>query len=237
MSKSLKIAKAFTYAGQIDHILQAVSPEQLKTFVREKALIDADFREIFLIYFADLRSNGDPAEAKYKQLLNDIIKRYQTKEGIITSSSADSLTQAIHQLLQGAHKATTPSRETIDLCLAVISTLPKLIDLMEDSENRTYNLLSTTCTILWECYSTISIERQQYLFERILHEYSHPLYVELDMDGFLLALLKDWSKGKPERQAACLHQLENLLKQTQADQWRKNYLLEQTKALIAYWTR
>lgn len=237
MANSLKSPKAFTRAGQIDQILQHISFEQLKAFVREKALIDADFGEIFLIYFADLLSNGDPAEAKYKQVLNDIIQRYQTKEGIITGASAESLTQAIQQLLQSAHKATTPSRETIDLCLAVISTLPKLIDHMEDNENRTYSLLSTTCTTLWECYSTVTTERQQYLFERILHEYSNPLYVELDMDGFLLALLKDWSKGKPERQAACLHQLENLLKQTQTDHWRKNYLLEQTKALIAYWTR
>ena len=92
-----------------------------------------------------------------------------------------------------------------------------------------------TCTTLWECYSVLPEMRQNELFERILHEYAQPIYLDLDLDSALLSLLKDWAKTNKTRQTACLRQLEQLLKTTHNDHWRKNYLLEQTNALLAFW--
>ena len=237
MSKKPTRPKVTTRAGQIDHILSQLSADQLKTFIREKAAMDIEFRDTFLICFADLLSSGESAEPKYKQMLTDMMQRHATKDGYIGATQAAPLVNAIQQLLNAAHKATTPPRETIDLCLALISVLPQLIDKMEDVDNHCYNLLRTSCTLLWECNSILPEDRQTELFNRIVKEYGNPLYVEMDMDSFLLSLLKDWAKDKPERQAACLHQLENLLKITSSDHWRKNYFLEQTNALIAFWKR
>jgi hypothetical protein len=227
--------KPTTRQGQIEHILAQLSHEQLTTFVREKAIHDADFRDTLLICFADLLGSNESSEPKYRQMLADMTQRHASNGGYINTSSTQRLVESINQLLEVARKATTPPRETIDLCFAVITTLPMLIDTMDDADNHAYSLMRTACTTLWECSSTLPLERQETLFERVLHEYGNAIYVEHDMDSSLLALLKDWSKGKPLRQAACLHQLENLLKITNGDHWRKNYLLEQTSALIAYW--
>ncbi len=231
------MSKPTTRQGQIEHILQQLSHEQLAAFVREKALHDADFRDTLLICFADLLSGDEPAEPKYRQMLSDMVVRHANSDGYINNASAERLTDAIHKLLDSARKATTPTRETIDLCLAVIATLPRLIEQMEDSDNQAYQLMRTACTTLWECSSTLSETRQQQLFERVLQEYGNPLYVELDLDSSLLSLLKDWSRDKPLRQAACLRQLQHLLKITTHDHWRKNYLLEQTNTLITFWKR
>ncbi|MEZ5449801.1 MAG: hypothetical protein R3E89_12790 [Thiolinea sp.] len=75
-------------------------------------------------------------------------------------------------------------------------------------------------------------ERQQAVFDRLLQEYAKPVYLDLDLDSFILTLLKDWARDNKNWQTACLHQQELLLKSAGNDQWRKNYLLEQTNALL-----
>lgn len=227
--------KPTTRQGQIEHILQQLSHQQLKEFVQEKALQDGDFRDTLLICFSDLLGGDEPAEPKYQQMLADMIQRHANSSGYIYSSSAERLAETIRKMLDSARKATTPTRETTDLCFAVISCLPQLADKMDDPENHIYTLMRTTCTTLWECYSTLPAPRKQELFNRILQEYAKPIYLDLDLDSSLLSLLKDWAKNDKTRQAACLRQLEQLLKTTQGDHWRKNYLLEQTNGLLAFW--
>lgn len=227
--------KPTTRQGQIAHILEQLSPEQLRAFVEMKALQDADFRDILLICFSDLLSSNEPAEPKYRQMLSDMAQRYTNGEGFIHAERAVRLTQAIQQLLETAQKATTPTRETLDFCLATISVLPQIADRMEDPEEHVYQIMRQACTTLWECYSVLPADRQTALFERILQEYGNPAYVDLDLDSALLTLLKDWAKHDKQRQTACLHQLEQLLKTPGKDRWRKHYLLEQTQQLIQYW--
>ncbi|MFN3786462.1 MAG: hypothetical protein ACK4RS_06435 [Thiothrix sp.] len=227
--------KPTTRQGQIAYILDQLSHEQLRAFVEMKALQDADFRDTLLICFADLLSSNTPAEPKYRQMLSEIVQRYANREGFIHAERTTSLAQAIQQLLETAQKATTPTRETLDFCLATISTLPQLADRMEDPEEHIYRIMRQACTTLWECYSVLPGNRQTALFERILQEYGNPIYIDLDLDSALLALLKDWAKHDKQRQTACLHQLEQLLKIPSEDHWRKQYLLEQTRHLIHYW--
>jgi hypothetical protein len=227
--------RPLTRQGQIERILQQLSHQQLQAFVLEKALQDGDFRDTLLICFADLLSNDEPAEPKYRQMLADMMQRHAKATGYIHSTSAQHLTDAINKMLEVARKATTPTRETTDLCLAVISDLPTLADRMEDPEEHLYTLMRTSCITLWECYSILPTERQQALFERILQEYVKPVYLDLDLDSALLSLLKDWAQQDKHRQRACLHQLEQLLKTVGQDHWRKNYLLEQTNSLLGFW--
>lgn len=227
--------KPTTRLGQIEHILQQLSHQQLQAFVLEKALQDGDFRDTLLICFSDLLGSDEPAEPKYRQMLADMIQRHANAEGYIHAASAQHLIEAIRKMLGVARKATTPTRETTDLCLAVISDLPTLADKMEDPEEHLYTLMRTSCTTLWECYSVLPTTRQQELFERILQEYTRPVYLDLDLDSSLLSLLKDWAQHDKKRQSACLHQLEQLLKTVGQDNWRKNYLLEQTNSLLRFW--
>lgn len=227
--------KPTTRQGQIEYILQQLSHPQLHDFVLEKSLQDADFRDTLLICFADLLGSNEPAEPKYRQMLADMMQRHANTEGYIHAASAQHLTDAIRKLLGVARKATTPTRETTDLCLAVITDLPTLADRMEDPDEYIYTLMRTSCTILWECYSVLPVERQQAVFERILQEYAKPIYLDLDLDNSLLSLLKDWAQRDKKRQNACLRQLEQLLKTVGQDHWRKNYLLEQTNSLLGFW--
>ena len=90
------MSKPTTRQGQIEHILQQLSHEQLAAFVREKALHDADFRDTLLICFADLLSGDEPAEPKYRQMLSDMVVRHANSDGYINNASAEELAKGLN---------------------------------------------------------------------------------------------------------------------------------------------
>lgn len=221
--------------GQLEHILKRLPPEELSRFVLETALYDGDFRESFLINFSELLSEGQCEESRYQVRLHKILNQYTNKDGYISQKNAAGLSEAITSLLNSARKATTPLRESVDLSIAVLHIMPELGDKMDDSEEYLYTLMEQTCTVLLECFDGLKPEAQQDCLEQVLGIYAEPAYLDLDLDSFLLVLLKDWARDDKKRQAACLHTQEAMLKGSEDDQWRKNYLIEQTNELLAHW--
>nr|CAA6813128.1 MAG: Unknown protein [uncultured Thiotrichaceae bacterium] len=221
--------------GQLEHILAHLPADELSQFVLETAVYDSAFRETFLITFSDLLSEGQREESRYQTRLHKILAQYTNKDGYISHKNAAGLIAAITSLLDTARKATTPTRESIDLSIAVLSIMPELGEKMDDSEEYLYTLMEQTCTVLLECFDALNPEAQQDCLERILGIYAEPAYLDLDLDSFLLVLLKDWARDDKMRQAACLRTQEAMLKGSEDDQWRKSYLIEQTNNLLAYW--
>lgn len=220
---------------QLAHILGQLSDAQLREFVVDTALRSEEFCDILHVHYADLLSDGSSSEEKYREMLERTIKRHRNADGFITYDNAAKLNQVVNQLLGTAAKATTPTYDSIDLCIAVFTVMPELIEKNDDTDGHSYTLMREAGLTLWECCSGISDERQQNVFDRVLKEYSNPVYVDLDLDKFLLSLLKEWAKDHKERQSAVLKVQESLLKHKDNDKWRTNYLLEQTNELIAFW--
>lgn len=229
--------KPLTRRGQLEHILKKLDREQLDAFIIQTSLRDQDWLDTILIHFADLLGDELPQEAKYTQTLHTLIDKYLDANGYINDRSANQLAGALEKLLESARKATTPPRDTIDLCMATIGIMPRLGERMDDTDGHIYRLMRITCSVLWECFSVLSAERQQEVFDRLLSEYAKPVYLDLDLDSFILTLLKDWAKDNKNWQTACLHQQELLLKSAGNDKWRKNYLLEQTNQLLGEWRK
>lgn len=221
--------------GQLEHILKRLPQAELSHFVLETALYDSDFRESFLITFSDLLSEGQREESRYQARLHKMLAQYTNQDGYIGHKNAAGLSEAITSLLNAARKATTPTRESIDLAIAVLGIMPELGDKMDDSEEYLYTLMEQTCTVLLECFDALNPEAQQDCLERVLGIYAEPAYLDLDLDSFLLVLLKDWARDDKMRQSACLRTQEAMLKGSEDDQWRKSYLIEQTNDLLAHW--
>ncbi len=234
-TKTTESAKPLTRRAQIEAILQQLSPAQMHAFLLDSALYNDELRDNLLISFGDLLSSDQPEEAKYRRTLQTMINRHANSQGFIHQDGAHKLAASLTHLLETASKATTPTRETIDLCIATISTLPRLGEKMEDGEGYIYQIMRLACSALWECFNCLPASDQQTLFERMLLEYAEPVYLDLDLDSFLLTLLKDWAKDNKDWQKACLRHQELLLKSVGNDKWRKNYLLEQTNELLKSW--
>ena len=230
-----KLPPKYSRRNQLEQILPRLSREQLEHFLLDTALRDIELRESLLIHFGEYLNTSDPEEAKYRETLQRMIARHQNQTGFINLESAQKLSDTLESLLESARQATTPPSKTIDLCMAMISSMPTLGDHMDDSEGHIYRLMRITCVVLWECFSVLPPENQAMVFNRLLSEYANPIYLDLDLDSFMLALLKDLAKQNREWQKACLHQQDQLLKEAKDDKWRKNYLLEQLNDLLGTW--
>lgn len=227
--------KPISIRGQLQHILKHLSPEDLSDFVLETAAYDRNFRETFLIAFSDLLSDEQTGVPRYQARLYKILARYTNADGYISQRNATALNTSVAALLDTARKATTPPRESVDLSIAVLSIMPRLGDKMDDSEEYLYALMAQACAVLSECFEGLKSAAQQECFEQILGFYTEPEYLDLDLDSFLLVLLKEWSRDSQSRQIACMRVQETMLKDCGDDQWRKSYLLERTNELLAYW--
>lgn len=230
-----KTPPKYSRRNQLEQILPRLSREHLEHFLLETALRDIELRETLLIHFGEYLNTSDPEETKYRETLERMIVRHQNQTGFIKLESAQKLSDMLESLLESARQATTPPSKTIDLCMAMISVMPTLGDHMDDSEGHIYRLMRITCVVLWECFSVLPPENQAVVFNRLLSEYANPIYLDLDLDSFMLALLKDLAKSNREWQKACLRQQEKLLKEVKDDKWRKNYLLEQLNDLLGTW--
>lgn len=230
-----KTTPKYSRRNQLEQILPRLSREHLEHFLLETALRDIELRETLLIHFGEYLNTSDPEEAKYRETLERMITRHQNQTGFIKLESAQKLSDMLESLLESARQATTPPSKTIDLCMAMISVMPTLGDHMDDSEGHIYRLMRITCVVLWECFSVLPPENQAVVFNRLLSEYANPIYLDLDLDSFMLALLKDLAKSNREWQKACLRQQDQLLKEVKDDKWRKNYLLEQLNDLLGTW--
>lgn len=227
--------KPVSVRGQLEYILARLPHEDLSRFVLETAVYDAEFRESFLVTFADFLSSAQSESLRYQKRLYKILAQYTNQDGFISAKNATDLNAALSALLTSARKPTTPLRESIDLSIAVLGIMPKLGDRMDDAEGYLYSLMEQTCTVLLECFDNLQPDAQQACFEQVLGFYAEPEYLDLDLDSFILILLKDWAHGDKKRQAACLRAQEAMLKDSDDDQWRKSYLIEQTNELLAHW--
>lgn len=236
-TETKKNTRPLTRRGQIEFILKKLNRKQLDQFLIDSALNDNHVRDALLIQFGELLSEDDANEAKYRRTLNTMIERHIGADGIISRKSAQILHDSLEMLISNARKPTTPSSETVDLCLALMSVLPRLTQQMDDADGHVYRLMKLSCVQLWEVFKNLPPERQQSAFERLLREYVEPAYLEADLDSFILTLLRDWAKHQPQWQKLCLRQHELLLKAAGNDKWRKNYLLEQTQALLSAWKK
>ncbi len=224
-----------TEQQQLARILKCLPQAELNNFVLEAALCDDDFREFFLVKFSDLLSEGWCEESLYRARLRKILAQYTNSDGYISHRNAAGLNQAITSLLSTAQKATIPVHESIELSIAVLSIMPELGEKMDDSEGYLYSLMEQICTVLLECFDALGADAQQDCLERVLGIYAEPSYLDLDLDSFLLVLLKDWARDDKARQSACLHTQEAMLKGCGNDQWRKSYMIEQINGALAYW--
>lgn len=235
MSEPVENIAPYSRRAQLESLLAQLSNEQIQQFIVDLALNDAQVRDALLIQFGDYIASHEGEEEHYRATFERMIQRHQNQRGYIVNESAQHLIKHIESLLESARRATTPATKAINLSLASLRSIALLGERVEDNEGDIYRLMRLACVVLWECFATLNSERQQILFERLLTEYTDPIYLDLDLDSFLLTLLKDLAKDNKAWQTACLHQQEKLLKAAKHDKWRRNYLLEQLNDLLTTW--
>lgn len=128
-----KAAKLKTVAQQVDELLEKATHAELKKFVREKALDNAQFRNLFLSSFA--RHNSGESKKLYEKQVKSILKTASDRHGFIGWSAAKQVGNAVDMLLESAQKQIDNGnyKSAVFICTAVMEQMTKALQYSDDS--------------------------------------------------------------------------------------------------------
>ncbi len=131
--QTAKPAKRKTVSEQVDELLEKTSHEELKQFVREKALSNASFRDLFLSSFAQY--NSDESKEFYLKQVKSILKTASDRRGYIDWSASRLVALAIDNLIDAARNQIENGnyKSAVFICTAIMEQLTEALNYSDDS--------------------------------------------------------------------------------------------------------
>ena len=192
-------AKKKTVAEQIDELLESVSPDDLKGFIREKCIADISFRRQImsgLVY----KSAAESPE-KYRELVKNILRNAKGRDNFIKWSAAGGVGKAVNSLLDTAlnHVNSGNWLSACYICFPVAEEMVKALDYADDSDGDIGENINFAIDILAQISeSEISEELRLYLFEQVIKEYKKEIFSGWDWQINLLEMAVQLAKTESE---------------------------------------
>lgn len=125
--------KKKTIAEQVEEVLEKVSHEELKQFIREKTELNPPFRNIFLSAFA--YQNTNESKELYAKQIKSILRVVAGREGFIYWNQAGNVGKQVSELLTNAQKQIVHKnfKSAIFICTAVMEEMTKALQFADDS--------------------------------------------------------------------------------------------------------
>lgn len=119
--------------SNFDKLLQKISIDEYRAFIRHYATHDPDFRTAFEIHFAAKDENAD-VTGKYTKLIRRIISQYSDR-GFVDYRSSFALSQEIDNLLRASHDMVHKSnfRDGFIIARVTLREMIKVITCCDDS--------------------------------------------------------------------------------------------------------
>lgn len=145
-----KPQKRKTLAGQVDELLEAASPAELKAFIREQTQMDRDFRQLFLVHFTH-RQEGESKEL-YARQIRGILRSRAGRGHFLDWRSAQFVGLAVDKLLNTAekHLEERSYRSTFLICGAVLEEMTKALQFADDSNGDIGGPLDSALSLLYK---------------------------------------------------------------------------------------
>lgn len=185
----VKTVKKKTVAEQVNDLLNTISHEDIKQFIREKAERDTTFRNMFLSSFAHQDEN-ESKEIYIKQvrtILNNAADRY----GFIDWSGMYIVGNAIAELLETAQKHFDKHnyKSCIYICIAVMEQMTEALQYSDDSNGEASGSINDAFDILYYITSAyIDEETRKLLFDYFISAFEEEIYSGWDWHFGMLEL-------------------------------------------------
>lgn len=135
---------------QIDALLEKTPPDRLKQFVRETAVRDRSFRELFLTSFAE----GPASESKdfYKRRIKSTLRSLSDRHGFVNLSGAAKVCHEAVRLLIEARKRIEEKnyKVAVPMCIGVMEAMNDALQYADDSNGDIGSSLQFACNLLNE---------------------------------------------------------------------------------------
>ncbi len=186
------VEKKQTVSQQIDDILKNTSHEALLSFIRESAIKDQNFRNLFLSTFSG-NSSGISKELIAKQL-KTIVKSACGRHGYIEWGNTSKVFRQVNQYIMAAQKQISEHQydHALLICFAVMEEMTKAIQVADDSDGDIGGCVDLAFDLLAVISSQTPPEHiRKQLFDYCILGYNKGIYDGWDWHFGLMGLASD----------------------------------------------
>lgn len=205
-TKEKKIERRKTGFEQLNELLDKISHEDLKQFIREKTENNLPFRNIFLSSFA--HQNTSETKELYLKQVKSILRSAAGRDGFINWSAARYVSKPVIELLNSAQKhfENKNYRSTIFICCAVMEGMTEALQYADDSYGDIGGNIDVAYTLLNNLTSEkLTEEIRKLLFEYCLSAYKNQIYSGWDWHLGMLNIASGVLKNENEGQLIIAH--------------------------------
>ena len=194
-----KAPKKKTVAEQIDEILEKLTPEDLKDFVKAQSARDGKFRQLFLANHLHLVM--PESKALYSKQVKAILKSSTDRSGYIDYSKTRFVGNAVYQLMETAETQVEQSnfKTAFYIACAVLEEMTKALQYADDSNGDIGGCIYPAIDVLYSLVNKpVSDELRDELFNYCTNTWSNGLFVGWDWHFTMLEVASRLVKDKPE---------------------------------------
>lgn len=197
----LKKTKRKTAAERVDDLLDKVSHDEVKQFIRERTEYDRSLREIFLSSFAH-RGEGE-SKAFYVSQVKAILRSASGRQGFIDWRAVGRVGSEVSQLLDIAqnHLETQNYISAVHICTAVMEAMTGALQYADDSGGDIGGNISHACGMLFEMADTaLPEDLRGHLLNYCLTAFDKKIYGDWDWHFDMLYLASRLLRTEREAQ-------------------------------------
>jgi len=222
-SKKKHTVKRKTVVEQVEEMLEQVTHEELKVFIREKAVANQQFRNLFLSSFA--HHNSNESKELYIKQLNSILKSATRGYDFIDWSAISQVLDVVESLLESAQEQIDKGnyKSAFFMCTAIMEQMTKELDYIDDSDGDIYRCIEDALELLKSiAEKELSDEIRKLMIEYCFTTFDNQIYSDWDWHIDVLRLASVLLKTEEE-----IEQIFKLIDKTQ----RSNYDKEEAQKI------
>jgi len=227
-----KKVKKKTVSEQVDEVLEKITHDELKQFIREKAEHNPPFRNIFLSSFA--HQNTNESKEHYSKQVKSILRTAMGRNGFIYWNQVRSVDKQVNELLNTAQKQFENKnfRSAIFIYTAVMEEMTEALQFADDSNGD----IGGNIDFAFESLSNISKEKlpeeiRTQLFEYCVSAFEKRIYADWEWHIGVLKIASGILMNEEEAQriTTCLDEVQQSEYEKEEAQIIKLSIIRKTK--------
>ena len=188
-SKVKKPSKKKTVAEQVDELLEKLSHDNLKDYIKERCVKDSSFRQLFLANFAYLVI--PESRALYAKQIHTILRTSADRDGYIGYSAARLAGNAVYDLVERAEKfvETSNFQTAMYIACAVLEEMTEALQYADDSNGDIGGCIDPAVNVLSSIADKpVTEELRKELFNYCINSFKKEIFKDWDWHFSMLDL-------------------------------------------------
>ncbi len=190
-----------TIADQVNELLESISHDELKQFVREKTEQNLPFRNLFLSSFAQY--NKDESKELYQKQVKSILRSTSDRHGFINWSASHQVGNEVADLLVSAQKQFENQnyKSSFFICTAVMEQMTEALQYADDSNGDIGNSIDFAFEILYKIVQEkLPEEIRKIILDYCISAFDRQIYLGWDWHLDMLQIASELLKTDEETQ-------------------------------------